>query len=124
MSDKMFNWDNLQTQDIRGVSMLNFLLGTWLVVSPLVFHYTSAQARWNQAIMGILVISCALIRVMAPALKWASWVNVIAGLWLLVAPFVLNYEANAAYWNEAFTATLLILWSFGNARRAAPQHPA
>lgn len=43
--------------------------------------------------------------------RWASAGNVLAGLWLILAPFVLNFEgADAAQWNHIIVgAAVLIL---------------
>lgn len=42
--------------------------------------------------------------------RWASAANVVAGLWLIVAPFVLNFEgAQAAQWNHIIVGAAVAL---------------
>ncbi|MDJ0388424.1 SPW repeat protein [Roseomonas sp. E05] len=42
------------------------------------------------------------------ALRWASGINVVAGLWLIAAPFLLGYSAiPAALWNDIVCGVLI-----------------
>jgi SPW repeat len=55
--------------------------------------------------------------------QWISGINVVAGLWLIIAPFVLGYdEIRAALWNDVLVG--IIVAAFAMARVAGPlQHP-
>ncbi len=48
-------------------------------------------------------------------MKWASWVNVVLGLWLIVAPFALAYsDVTAALYEDVILGVIvaaLALWS-------------
>ncbi|HYH98070.1 SPW repeat domain-containing protein [Hyalangium sp.] len=71
---------------------LNFFLGVWLFVAPLVFNYAERAARLNEAIVGMAVAIVALLGASIPRL---SFINVALGGWLLLAPNVLGYGDSA-----------------------------
>ena len=84
---------------------LNLILGIWMVVSPWARQYQtdmhltlnamkSNAATSNAVILGILIAAAALIalfRVMA----WEEWVNVVLGMWLVISPWALGFNALA-----------------------------
>lgn len=42
--------------------------------------------------------------------RWASAGNVLAGLWLVIAPFVLNFESqNTAQWNHVIVGAVVLV---------------
>lgn len=101
---------------VQWASGINFLLGVWLVIAPWVLGYSAQDnAVWNQVGVGVAVAIVALARVNAPD-SWAplSWVNAVLGGWLIVAPFVLEYNTTSntdpIYWNDIIVgAAILIL---------------
>lgn len=108
---------------IRTASGLNVILGIWLVVAPFIFAMTAA-AFWNDVCVGLFALILASTRVSRPtaATRAASWTNVIVGVWLIFAPFVLDYLSLAEFWNDILVgAALLILasWSASMPRTTA-----
>lgn len=101
-------------RDIRSVASINFLLGVWLMVSPWIFNYSTSQAKWNQFAFGLAVLVLSAIRFFVPSQIWASWMNMIAGLWMVIAPFILNYSTSAAYWNEIIVGIAVTLLALSN----------
>ncbi len=103
-------------------SWVNVVLGAWLIIAPFVLGYISGQAYWNSILVGIAVGVIALIRVASPyGTQWLSWVNVALGVWLIIAPFVLNDTVSAAYWNDVIVGAVIVLvalWSAMTATRA------
>lgn len=71
---------------------LNFTLGVWLFVAPLVFNFGDRTVRLNEAIVGLAVAIVALLASSAPALRFVS---VALGGWLMLAPNLLGYGGNA-----------------------------
>ena len=100
--------------DVRSIAGVNFILGIWLIISPWVLTYVSGQAKWNQFAFGIVVAVLALIRYAAPRAVWASWLNGLAGIWMIIAPFILNYTKTAAYWNEVIVGIVVAVLAFAN----------
>lgn len=78
-------------------SAVTFLAGVWLVLAPFVLDYAPAGsgigAYWNDVVVGVAIATLAIVRTVAPSnVPWFSIVNVALGAWLIVAPFVLEYE--------------------------------
>jgi hypothetical protein len=71
---------------------LNFILGVWLFIAPIVFQYEEPVVRFNEAIVGLAVATVALLASSVPALRF---VNVALGAWLLLAPNLLGYGDSA-----------------------------
>lgn len=107
--------DSAVTTTSRTLSVFNFILGVWLIVSPYILGYVTAQARWEQTIAGIIVAVLAAVRYFAPQLRWTSWVNLIVGAWMIIAPFATGYQVSAAYWNEVIFGVLIGLAALWNA---------
>lgn len=85
-------------ETVRWTSGINLIAGLWLISAPFVLGYTYlTSALWNDVIVGIVVAAIAAVRVAGP-LRHASvsWINAALGAWLIVAPFVLTYSAQAA----------------------------
>lgn len=103
--------------EIRTLSGVNFCLGLWLAVSPYLLGYVSSAARWNQTIFGIIVLTLSAIRFAAPYANtfWASWLNSAIGIWLILAPFLLNYVEPMAYLNEVVVGVMVTMIAFWNA---------
>lgn len=57
-------------------------------------------------------------------MKWASWVTLVAGLWLIIAPFVLRYTAAAATTNDVILGILIAACSIWIASADVGSGPA
>ena len=71
----------------------SFTLGLWLALSPWIVGYTEHEtATGNAVFLGLaLALGChfeAAFDESAP-----EWINLAAGLWLVVAPFVLGFSS-------------------------------
>jgi len=104
-------------------SGINILFGIWLILAPFILDYASLQvAMWNDIILGVLVLAVAMIRTFGTALATASWINVVLGIWLVIAPFVLNYRDNPSpRWNDVILGILVIIFAWSGS--SAPQPP-
>ena len=74
---------------------LNFLLGLWMVISgflPGVVHNKSVSL-WNDLIVGVLVL---IFGAWVASKKWPEWINVILGIWLIIAAFIPSVVTAAA----------------------------
>lgn len=81
------------------------VLGVWLIVAPFALAYTeTAAATYEDVILGVLIAVLALwrgVRPRTPAMTGVSWVLAVAGLWVVIAPFVIGYTDTAtAVWND------------------------
>ena len=107
-----------------GLSGISILLGIWLILAPFVLAYTGVQvATWNDIILGVLICAMALIRTFGAGQAGAGWINVLLGIWLVIAPFILNYGENPApTWNDIILGILIIIFAWSGA--ANPRPPA
>jgi hypothetical protein len=82
---------------VATASALSLLAGVWLIVSPLVVNYASADPVWNVVICGCVIALCGLLRVSGSyRAHWMSWVTAVAGAWLVVSAILLDHSARAA----------------------------
>ena len=105
--------ENRQTTtagQVKLASGLNIALGAWLAVASFILGYSGiAAARWNDIIVGLIILVLAWARVANPSrMTAASWTNVVLGLWLIAAPFVLGYSGTAApLWNDIIVGVVV-----------------
>jgi hypothetical protein len=128
--------DNLQKPAVNGGgspragTILNLLIGLWLVASPSVYSTTFVSAaKRNDLYIGILVLLFSVIGIISVSETWSRWINTILGLWLLISPFVLGFTSNGtAMWSNIILGILIVifsLWSAGavsTRRRMTPQY--
>ena len=113
---------------VRTASGLNILAALWLIVAPFVLALTgNMQVFWDSVIVGVIVLVLAAIREFSPAHNvWLSWVNVVLGLWLIVAPFALGFTTlSLTLWNSVLVGVViavLAFWSAMTARNTAVPH--
>lgn len=90
------------------------IAGAWLVVAPFVLGYTGA-AQINDIVLGIaLAVVTGGIAIARPARDDGGaltllWLSVAAGVWLVVAPFVLGYSGSVAQANDSVIGIAVIV---------------
>ncbi len=93
--------------------------GAWLFFSPFYLGYdsTTGIAAANSYIIGTLVAVFAVCSLANPE-NWEERVNITLGVWLVIAPFVLQFRANdIAMANEIVLGILIAgdaLWALRN----------
>ena len=89
----------------------SFVLGLWLAMSPWVCGYADDQpaATGNAAFVGIaLAIACHFQASIGGHI--VDWLNFAAGIWLVAAPFLLDFGATALpAANSIAVGTLLLV---------------
>jgi SPW repeat len=97
---------------IRVASAINLILGLWLIIAAFSVAVSEA-AYWNDLLVGIAVLILAGTRLSRPTegTKPASWVNAAIGVWLIVAPFILRYQAAEEMWNDIIVGALLLIFA-------------
>jgi hypothetical protein len=118
------------TRQNAGASSFNILLGIWLIIAPWVLGYAHIyRAQSNDIIVGIIVAVVAAIRTFGGfATRGWSWVNMLAGIWLIIAPFVLGYNnTTRPLWNDIILGIVIavLAWTAAaNANRSNLRPPA
>jgi hypothetical protein len=85
------------------------LLGLWLWVSPTVLGFNDPAANLHFYLAGFLVIVCELFAFYLFR-TWEAWINIVLGLWLILAA-VLLFDARAAKTDAIAIGLLLIALS-------------
>jgi hypothetical protein len=103
-------------KDRRWKDTAMLILGLWLIISPFILPYAdyAGIAALNSYILGVGVTVFAAIALARPQM-WEEQVNLILGVWLFVAPFVLGFQAETAPMVNHLVVGLLIagdaLWA-------------
>jgi uncharacterized membrane protein YkgB len=110
----MFRKENVMSSEapIKGLEWANLVLGAILFLSPFVLGYTgTAAAAWNAYILGVIIVVVSVVALINFAI-WTEWVNLVAGLWTLVAPFVLGFSTLAsAMWVHVIVGVLVAVFA-------------
>lgn len=85
----MENWTNAKLCDVA-----NLILGAFLFFSPWIFGFGAGPASQNAYVAGI-VIAVLAIAALAAFAVWEEWLNLIVGLWTLIAPWVLGFHGDS-----------------------------
>lgn len=89
--------------------IINIFLGLWLMVSPSIFKMNELTAN-NNYIVGPLVITFSVISLWDINRK-AIKVNILLGIWLLAALFILDFTKSIAFFSNGACGAFIILLS-------------
>jgi hypothetical protein len=110
--------ENMDADEIKNQtssSWVNVLLGIWLIISPFVVQYPIHRAIWNNVVAGIIVIAVGLIRFgMRRQPQW-SWLNLILGIWTIIAPFAVGFFSMTLTWSNIVVGILVAAVALNNA---------
>ncbi len=90
--------------------LVSAALGLWLMAAPAVFE-TSGVAADSDHLVGALAITTAVIA-MAEVVRAGRFLNVLFGVWLIVAPWLFSGASAGARVNDVITGVAVILLSF------------
>lgn len=93
----MDEWSSAKFCDVA-----NLILGMILFFSPWLFDL-AAGAQWQTASITGILIAVASIAALAAFAVWEEWLNLIAGLWLIVSPWLLGFQDS-----DAMTINLVV----------------
>jgi hypothetical protein len=86
----MDDWSSVRLCDVA-----NFLLSVVLFFSPWLFDL-STGAQWQTASTAGVTIAVLSIAALAAFAVWEEWLNLIAGLALIVSPWLLGFQDSQA----------------------------
>ena len=86
----MDHWSNVRLCDV-----VNFMLSIVLFFSPWLFDL-SAGAQWQTASVVGIVMAVLSIAALAAFAVWEEWFLLIAGLTLIVSPWLLGFQHSDA----------------------------
>ena len=97
-------------------------VGAWLMFSRLVFGTEGAIAN-SDHLVGALVITFAVCA-MAEVTRPLRFINVLFGLWLIAAPWLLVSGTAGAVWNDVVSGLVIIALSLPRGWRSAEHYGA
>jgi hypothetical protein len=86
----MSEWSNAKYCDAA-----NLILGAALFFSPWIFGFAAGPETQNAWMTGIVIAGLSIAALAAFAV-WEEWLNLIAGLWAIVSPWVLGFQGTTA----------------------------
>lgn len=123
----MFPNRTASADQVRWASGINLIAGLWLIIAPWVLGYATGRSVTNNVVVGVVVAVLAAIRFFgAYRAAGISWINVLLGLWMIVAPWVLHDVVSAAYWNDVIVGIIIAVfgaWSAMASSRAPTTMP-
>ncbi len=92
------------------LDVANVVLGIWLIVAPLVgVGASTGLAAGNSYVAGVVVAILAVAASRRPYL-WEEWLNLLVGVWLILAPFALRFTAQTGpTWNQIIVGLLIVV---------------
>jgi SPW repeat len=103
----MEDWSRAKLCDV-----VNLVLGTILFFSPWLLSLSAGAPRQIASIMG-LFIAILSIAALAAFAVWEEWLNLVAGLWLIVAPWLVGFEdSNAVILDVIIGIVVVVLATF------------
>ena len=119
MNDSDRNKENA----ISWASGINLILGVWLFISPWIIAYVASEARWNDLIVGAAIVLFSWIRLVSRDRTGVpSWINLLLGLWLIFAPFVMHYVSNGQRWNSVVVGVIVAVLAITSGAAGATRH--
>jgi peptidoglycan/LPS O-acetylase OafA/YrhL len=79
------------------LGLLMFAVGVLLLVMPMITETGPKDAQMNELLVGLVVAFTAGWRVYRGAGLWSDAVIGLAGVWLIVSPFVLDLQNTAVH---------------------------
>lgn len=98
---------------VKTASGLNFLAGIYLIISEWIGALSGGE-RANGIIFGIIVAILAATRFSESSRPWASWLNALIGIWVILQPWVYGYSGDAWMWNAIVVGIIMLVlgvWS-------------
>ena len=82
------------------------VVGIWLMVAPAILR-SEGRAADSDTLIGPLIVTVAVIST-AEVVRGLRWVNVLFGLWLLIAPWMLAGASAASRWSDMVAGVAIV----------------
>ncbi len=100
---------SVNPRNTRWQDWVSLVLGIWLFFSPWILSFYSAMpaASWNFFVLGVAFVVFAAFGLNLRTL-WEEWVNLVLGIWMIISPWVLQYNANSAARDDAVIIGVIV----------------
>jgi hypothetical protein len=96
-----------QQYEQRWQDWVNLILGAWLFLSPWFGLASTSTSAWNAWVFGAVIAAFSVWALALPQ-RWEEWINLIVGVWVLIAPFVLAFtDQTGATWNHIIVGIIV-----------------
>jgi SPW repeat-containing protein len=99
----MDEWSSAKLCDVA-----NLALGMILFFSPWIFDF-AAGPQWQNASAAGILIAVLSIAALAAFAVWEEWLNLVAGLWLIVSPWLLSFQDSDAMTIDVVIGSIVAL---------------
>lgn len=106
---------------VKVASGLNFLAGLYLLISAWA-NGANAGGTANGIIFGIVVAILAATRYSGATGSWASWLDALIGLWMIISPWVYHYADTTWKWNSIVVGIIMIILGVWSAIASSSAH--
>jgi hypothetical protein len=106
---------SLSSNNRTAFDIVNIVAGLGLLISPWLLGFTAeTYAAWNGWIVGAAVALIAVAALYA-FYEVEEWVNLVLGIWAVVAPWVLGFSAvTAAMWAHVIAGLVVAVLAAGS----------
>jgi hypothetical protein len=96
---------------MRSIPWITLVMGLWLIAAPFVVGYSDTfPATANDVALGVLIGASSLwIALRADAPGWLDWALMLFGIWAVIAPFALGYNATTIAMANDVAAGVIVL---------------
>ena len=96
------------SRNTRWQDWVNLFLGLWLFFAPFFgVGIMVSEAAYSGYVFGIIIAVLSVIALFRPRGVWEEWINLVIGLWLIVAPFALVGFMGPLMWNSVIVGLLV-----------------
>jgi len=74
-------------------NLINAMFGFLILVSPWLLGF-AGTAAWNAWLSGAALVAVSMTAI-AYFAEWEEWVDLVLGVWILAAPWTLNFPADS-----------------------------
>ena len=83
-------------------------VGVWLMAAPAAFGFVGTPAETSMRIAGPMIVTFS-VTAWWQVLRGLRWVNVVVGVWLLVAPLLVGHTVVAVWVSETAGVAVVAL---------------
>jgi membrane-bound ClpP family serine protease len=101
----------------------SWLLGIWLCISPGLLQFGNEGTATFAAVITGVVLICIEIVTVSTFRWWEEWINVVIGVWLIVAPWILGFDLNrTATANFVVVGSVVVALAFYELRQGEQEN--
>lgn len=90
MSGSVKKWSLIKWRRESILDVYQMALGLFLFLSPWLFAFPHSVSRVDDWMIGLAVVAVGIAATMAFS-EWDEWINLLLGVWLVIAPWVLGF---------------------------------